>query len=295
MIRSLSRPLNPLSTGFQPLLPQLTGIRAVVFDVYGTLIISGAGDISLARNMNRGEALRGSLQHFGLPTDLADEALAQLFQHEIERVQAERRAQGIEFPEVEIREVWEGFLRQLNQGRERDEGRLDREQLESLAIFYECTVNPVWPMPGAFELIQSLRACGIGLGIVSNAQFFTPLLFEAFGAGLPLDLGFLPDACIYSCELREAKPSTRLYLEALEALRNGFCPDIQPEEILFVGNDRRNDCVPAQMAGFKAALFAGDQRSLRLREGDPFCGNRQPDAVITELLQILHLLKLPGG
>ena len=44
----LLAPLTPISTGVSPKLPELDGIELVAFDIYGTLLISAAGDISLA-------------------------------------------------------------------------------------------------------------------------------------------------------------------------------------------------------------------------------------------------------
>src|SRR5690606_5884506 len=37
-------PRHPLPTGWMPRLKPLPGIRAVIFDIYGTLLISAAGD-----------------------------------------------------------------------------------------------------------------------------------------------------------------------------------------------------------------------------------------------------------
>ena len=52
------------------------------------------------------------------------------------------------------------------------------------------------------------------------------------------------------------------------------------------------DIWPAAQVGYKTALFAGDGRSLRLREDDP---NRaqygQPDAIVTHLEQIPGLIE----
>jgi putative hydrolase of the HAD superfamily len=52
----------------------------------------------------------------------------------------------------------------------------------------------------------------------------------------------------------------------------------------------RNDILPAHRAGFQSILFAGDQRSLRLRQDDPSCRSIRPDAVITDLFQLKDLL-----
>jgi putative hydrolase of the HAD superfamily len=53
-----------------------------------------------------------------------------------------------------------------------------------------------------------------------------------------------------------------------------------------VGNDKLNDIWPATQLGLKTALFAGDQRSLRLRENDVRCSGLEPDLVITRLSQL---------
>ncbi|GHT78050.1 hypothetical protein FACS1894130_03980 [Spirochaetia bacterium] len=51
-----------------------------------------------------------------------------------------------------------------------------------------------------------------------------------------------------------------------------------------VGNDMLNDTVPA--AGFKTLLFAGDGRSLRLRQDNPLTEDVRPTAVIRRLADI---------
>ena len=60
---------------------------------------------------------------------------------------------------------------------------------------------------------------------------------------------------------------------------------------LYLGNDMLNDIYPAQKVGFKTALFAGDARSLRLREDDPGCKNLSPDIIITDLIQLLDHIR----
>jgi putative hydrolase of the HAD superfamily len=51
-----------------------------------------------------------------------------------------------------------------------------------------------------------------------------------------------------------------------------------------------NDIYPSKKAGFKTALFAGDNRSLRLRTDDLKCSNLSADLVITDLIQIIDYL-----
>ena len=89
-------------------------------------------------------------------------------------------------------------------------------------------------------------------------------------------------------KLREAKPSERLVQTALGRLeeREG----IKPSEVLYVGNDMLNDILPADRAGCRTALSAGDGRSFRLREGEPRVAGINPDLVVTDLLQLVKAL-----
>ena len=58
----------------------------------------------------------------------------------------------------------------------------------------------------------------------------------------------------------------RIYTNRRRACRQRGFP---AERVLFVGNDMLNDVAAAAAVGLRTALFAGDQRSLRLREKDP--------------------------
>ena len=51
-----------------------------------------------------------------------------------------------------------------------------------------------------------------------------------------------------------------------------------------------NDVWPSHQAGFRAALFAGDQRSLRLRSDEQRVDGVEPDLVLTDLAQLPRCL-----
>lgn len=275
-IARLSRPLAEQKTGEKPVLPELEGVRAVVFDVYGTLLISGSGDISLASEGSRGAAAQEALAATGMNVVDGDGLVAALH----EAVHASHQASASDHPEVEIRELWRDVLASLDL-------RVSDELIERFAVEYECRVNPIWPMPGLAETLSGLGNLGLELGIVSNAQFFTPLAFEPL-TGKSLGLwGFEEALSVWSYEHREAKPGTFLYERCAEAFGER---GIEPDEALFVGNDLRNDVWPAQRVGFKTALFAGDARSLRWRRDDDRLAEVRPDAVVTDLRQLLQVV-----
>ena len=287
-IRELSRPMTVESTGLESDIRPLKGIRAVLFDVYGTLLISGSGDVGTAAASPSDAAMHVALTVAGCePEPAAGPRGAELMLQNIAAAHARKKAAGIEFPEIAICEIWEMILARLL--KERLIGlRPAAALLEPLAVEYECRVNPVWPMPGFPEVLRELDARIEAMGIVSNAQFYTPLAMEAL-SGFPVDqLGFRTDLSVYSFRAGRAKPSPQLFQQVLVPLERNY--GIAASEALYVGNDMLNDIQTAARAGCRTALFAGDARSLRLRNQKPADLYPRPDLIITNLLQLPRAL-----
>jgi putative hydrolase of the HAD superfamily len=278
-IRARSRPMAPQPTGECPTVLERPPPGAVVFDVYGTLFISGSGDISLAAAEDRSPAIVAALETAGYAIDAPGAPWSRVFLATLERYRGERKAGGVIFPEVRIEEVWRGFIDEAR-GNAWLHGQGD---LELAIVDHECRVNPCWPMPGLAEVLDRLARAAIPMGIVSNAQFYTPLLFPALMGRELADFGLDPGLCVWSYLEREGKPSTRLYRKLAAALHQR---GLEPEAVLYLGNDLRNDIRPAAETGFRTALFAGDDRSLRWREDDPDCAGTRPDHIITDLRQL---------
>lgn len=145
-------------------------------------------------------------------------------------------------------------------------------------------------MPGLLPCLAGIRQRGLTLGIVSNAQFYTPELFPALLGRTLEELGFDSELQFYSYQSGEAKPSKALYEQAYDRLsQRGFAV----HEVLYMGNDLLNDVLPASQVGFRTALFAGDARSLRMRPDDPRVAGLLPDLVVTELSQLPVCLDTP--
>ncbi len=269
-IRHLCAPMEPLPTGIEPVLTEIRDTRAVLFDVYGTLFISASGDIG--SDAIEGGALRKAFNMLDLPAPPAEGAL----QRNIRLRHEEAWRRGIAYPEVDIRDVWRDVLGPAFPASD--------ETIEELAVIYECLVNPVWLMPGMRECLDLLRSKGLLLGIVSNAQFYTPLLFEALAGAAPETLGFTPSLCAWSFELGFAKPSPDLVAAPLRALAANH--GILPHEVVMIGNDSRKDIAPAFNVGCKTIQFAGDARSYR-----PSPDGAPADALVRALTDVPHLLK----
>ncbi len=283
IFRRQSEPLEPIPTGETPLLSKLPGIRAVLFDVYGTLFISASGDMGTTKEAACESALVGALEALGIavtgPTGQGVELLAE----RIAASHGESREAGIEFPEVDIVAVWRQVLREL--ARRGVIGPSDARAVDPrrLAVEYEARANPCWPMPGVRDCLDHLLGRGFLLGIISNAQFYVVELFEALLDGPPEVWGFQRDLQFYSCRHGQAKPGTVLFEAAARTLRRR---GIAAAEALYVGNDMLNDVFPARQVGFCTALFAGDARSLRHRAECPQVDGISPDLVVTDLSQL---------
>lgn len=274
------KPLLPISTTLNPGGKLEENIRCILFDIYGTLFISSSGDISITRRQSiQFQYFKNLLNKYYLKKD--PKTLINEFFSAIGEEHERLKKKGMDFPEVEIERIWANVL--------------EIEELDAARAFameFELIVNPAYPMPNLEKTLTACRQSNIQMGIISNAQFFTPYLFYWFLGSDLEGLGFHRDLIFYSFNTGHAKPSTAMFESAAENLAH---MDIPSYSALYVGNDMLNDIFPAKRAGFKTALFAGDARSLRLRKDLPECQNLSPDIIVTDLAQLLEYLPKGRG
>ncbi|MGB5747237.1 MAG: HAD family hydrolase [Desulfobacterales bacterium] len=271
-IQKYFHPMKPLPTS-TPARGDLRGkIECILFDIYGTLFISGSGDISLAlENSPAQDHMKQLLNKYAISKP--PRRILEKFFDSIQTRHRVLRNEGVDHPEVIIEQIWRQAL-------EID----DQTIIRKFAVEFELIANPVSPMPRLESMLSACRQKDMLMGIISNAQFYTPFLFRWFLNSEIEDLGFDPGLLFYSYQYEVAKPSPTLFKMAAEKLGSR---GIQPLSVLYVGNDMLNDIYPANAIGFQTALFAGDQRSLRLRTDDPRCVDLKPDLVLTDLGQLL--------
>ena len=147
-------------------------------------------------------------------------------------------------------------------------------------------------MPGMKEVIHELNRKGIILGIISNAQFYTPIILDYYLSDKYSEdetvTYFKPELTVFSYIKGIKKPDESLFLELIPVLEKKY--KIKPFQALFVGNDMLKDIYPAKITGFKTALFGGDQRSYRIRSESEEVKGLKPDYLITDLSQILNIV-----
>ncbi len=269
-------PLSPVPTSIPQKGKLDCVIRCILFDLYGTLFISGSGDVGTAREMSAKKLnFKNLFARFGIDKD--PETVLGDFFSEIESIHFRLKQQGIDYPEVEVDRIWMDVL-----------GIDDLETVKKFAVEYELITNPVYPFPHLDRMLSEVAREGVLMGIISNAQFYTQYLFPWFLGSAPEDLGFRSDLIFYSYKTGRAKPSGFMFQAADKRLQY---LDIPSHSVLYVGNDMLNDICPAQKTGFKTALFAGDTRSLRLRKNNPECKTKAPDIIITDLAQLIDQIK----
>lgn len=231
----LARYLNPQNFHFLLTAPS-PPIRAVIFDIYGTLLTGVAGGVKVDPDFDA--PLRTILESFGLTSPASPTRALH------EAVLRHHQASPQPYPEIDLRQLWEELL--------------PIEDATALVQAIEDAWHPVEPMPGASETLHHLADRGLLLGLLSNAQVNTlPSLDRALG---PVSHLFEPLLTLLSYQHRIAKPSPELYQLLVDRLAKR---GIRPQETLFVGNDPAQDIQPAAAAGFRTALFIGHPDSLR--------------------------------
>lgn len=287
--------LEPIPTGLEPRIHRDESIRAVVFDIYGTLLISESGDIE--ESSMTADSLKHALRASHIQLRVSNEHEERLILHHLLRsftltIKQQHKVENDKksfFPEVDIIEIWDRVIQcAVKQHLIKLDGP---EHIKCLTFVFEVLSNRVYPMPGMEEIISQLKANGTVTGVVSNAQFYTPMIMNYFLThrdGVDFIKGIDRHLQIFSYKEKVAKPDKRLFQLLLAEIAKRH--NIKPEECLFVGNDMYKDIFPAQKMGMKTALFAGDKRSLRLREDMMELKDIKPDYIITSLEQLAEVV-----
>ncbi len=286
------KPLNPLATGIEAQLGE-GDFKAIIFDIYGTLLISASGDVDKAEYstaMIRNALIAASFKILN-DSDEAFDTIYQIFNKCVEEHQNKGKEEGKPSPEIDILKVSEDTLRTAE-----SMGLISFTKYSDVILFnfvFELQSNKVWPMPGMQDVIKLLGDSKLSLGIVSNAQFYTPvimnyILYDSIKDSEEIK-PFDNELIVYSFKELRGKPDVELFEPLLKGLKQ---KGIKPEEALFVGNDMLKDVYTASKAGLKTVLFAGDERSYRPRRDDERCKDIKADYVITELVQLLEIINI---
>jgi hypothetical protein len=286
----------------RPHLVRLPQIRAVTWNVYGTLLCIAGGDLAFehAEEFIMDVALDKTIQEFKMWQSMSRRPgqPAEYMRHIYRQVLTEQQSlpAGVEkHPEIGADKLWEAILKKLLQKDYRFDagfyGSLN-EFSRKVAYFFQASLQGTAAYPGAADALRHIHDCGLFQGLVADAQCFTTVQLQRGLAAqrddVQLDELIDPGLRSLSFEVRSRKPSERLFRHSLAALAGH---GITADQVLHVGSRLQQDIIPARRLGMKTALFAGDRGSLVATPEQLKEAPSRPDVLLTELAQIADVVQ----
>jgi hypothetical protein len=280
-------------------LKRLPQVRAVTWNVHGTLLAISGGDLVFqhANDFIMNVALDKTVQEFkmwasmsrkpGQPADYMKVIYEQVLDEQL------IAAPGEKYPEIAADRLWESIIKKLFQKDYKFDagfyGSLN-EYSRKVAYFFHASLQGTGCYPGAAMALRHVAGAGLAQGLLADGQCFTTVqLQRGLKAQEPIDLDeAIPlELRALSYELRGRKPSERLFRHSLQQLaKRGITPD----QVLHVGSRITQDVVPAKRLGMKTALFAGDRASLQATAEQLKEPPSRPDVLLSELTQIADVV-----
>jgi FMN phosphatase YigB (HAD superfamily) len=279
----------------------LPGIRAVLWDVYGTLLRVSDGRFTLFpdEEARLQIALDKTIHEFNMWNHMYRkpgppwQSIIGLYKNTIERQAMQAAARG-DFTEVNLVHTWGALIMKLFEKEySYDEGQygdLD-EFSEKVAYFFHSCLQATEARSGAALAMSDIAASGLTQGFLSDGQSFTLVqtlrALSKQGELPPLYQLFRPQSLILSYDTGVRKPSKSLFTEAVQQLRS---LGVQPQETLHISCRLSTDLVPARAAGMKTALLVAEKSGLEVSSDVLKDPATRPDRLVTDLSQLRGVL-----
>jgi FMN phosphatase YigB (HAD superfamily) len=294
-------PPEPEPPRAKPHLKPLPEVRAVTWNVYGTLLAISGGQFLFQHPTKfvMEAALEKTIQEFKMWGSMSRKPgqPSEYMGHIYDGVLSEQQAfpaGGEKYPEVASDRVWEAILKKLLQKDYRFDtsfyGALN-EYSRKIAYFFHASLQGTCCYPGAAAALRHVHDSGLRQGLLGEGQCFTAVQLQRGLARQDeeanLDELIPAGLRTLSYEVRARPPSERLFHQALAALAE---EGIEPGAVLHVGSRLQQDLVPAKRLGMKTGLFAGDRASLQVTGEQLKHHSTRPDVLLTELEQIREIV-----
>lgn len=276
----------------------LRGIRAVTFEVYGTLLRITGGRLTLdgPDRLSLQIAFEKTVEEFNVWNFLFRKpgpAWQQVYE-QYKKLLDERRMTATvrkgDIPEVDAAaDVWRKLIAQWDRKEFRyDEATYgDRDALaEKIAYFFHSRLQGVEAAPNAATTVAALSAAGIRVSLLSDGQSFTPVQLMRVFAG-PAGMAIDESCSVLSFREGVRKPSPTLYERCITRLRE---KRIEPSETLHVGSRLKDDLAVAKRFGMRTALYAGDAKSLQATKEEVRDPELAPDRLLMDLSQLREVV-----
>lgn len=287
----------PVPLKSRPSIKRLPGIRAVLWDVYGTLLRTPDDAYTLfpKPEVRLQVALDKTIHEFNMWNHMYRkpgppwQSMINQYCDYIDRAKMVAPKHRGDFTETNLVAIWRAIIARLfDKEFVYDEDTLGNEaQLsEKVAYFFHNCLQALEGRADAGHLMTQLREAGIQQGALADGQQFT--LLQVARKTLnddhpPLGTLLSPTLNTLSYQYGIRKPSKSLFDIAIERLDDA---GIDPEDTLHVSSRLTDSLVPAKAAGMKTALLAVEKTGL---EADPqFIKDPEtrPDRLLTDLSQI---------
>ena len=161
-----------------------TSIKALVFDIYGTLLLSSWAEGTdwkvIPKNLKTAfdyNSIKLISQNKKSTEKMLMEILSVL-REKITSYYTKQKSVDVPFPEMNLVKIWEQTFIYAREKRWLEYPNDIR--FHDFTLTFELLNNRAYPMPGMKEVIQRLSVKNLPLGIISNAQFYTPPGNELF-------------------------------------------------------------------------------------------------------------------
>lgn len=286
----------------KPATALLPGIRAVLWDVYGTLLRTADGCFTLfpEPELRLQVALEKTIQEFNMWNSMYRkpgppwQSMLPQYRDYAERISMLSTKLKGDFTDVSLTDLWRAIIDRLfDKEYQYDESLYGTEAglAEKVAYFFHCNLQATEARPNALRALTEVAEAGFKQGVLSDGQSFTMVqltrcLAEQGNASAMVPL-LTPQANLLSYQMAIRKPSRSLFAQAVSQLQN---LGIAAEETLHVSCRLKTDLVPAKSAGMKTALLACEKKGLEAPADllkDP---ETRPDRLLTDVSQIMSVI-----
>jgi FMN phosphatase YigB (HAD superfamily) len=280
----------------------LPGIKAVLWDVYGTLLRISDGRFTLFpdEEVRLQIALDKTIHEFNMWNHMYRkpgppwQSMIGIYRSTIERQSMRASARG-DMTDVNLVETWQTLIGKLFEKEyvfdEGIYGDLD-EFAEKVAYFFHGCLQATEARANAVSAMTDLSASGVTQGFLADGQSFT-LLQTLRALSMQAELPPLHElvrrqTLIFSYVDGVKKPSRSLYATAVQNLKE---LGIEPEETLHISCRLSTDLVPARAAGMKTALLVAEKSGLEVDANVLKDPATRPDRLLTDLSQVANVVR----
>lgn len=288
----------------EPHLDPLPGVKAVLWNVYGTLIRIADGELLHATPdaVRMEVALDKTIREFNMWYSMTRrpgapwEYMRSMYSRIVEDMRLVGTNRKGDVPEVNSAAVWRkiiGMLALKEYAYDRGQYGDEEEYGEKIAYFFHEALQGHEAAPESARTLRLVAQAGLNQGVLADAQCFTVVQLNRDLRQQDPDASitdfFRPELMTQSYQSGVRKPSMSLFAAAFRGLKT---LGLKPEDVLYVGSRVADDLAVAKSIGFHTAVCAGEKLGLAVTVEELQNPEVCPDRLLTSLTQIRDVLGL---